>query len=175
MSRQILASACYVHVCVHFVCKIKFVLCSEIRICLLTLLYISCTWVMILTCWCLKQFYSYTCTSVLRHPQRSCLLYKNKTKQYSKVYIILSREQSKDKYMYVTLNPINNHVVITAKFTLSVNITFICTSFRNRQNSEPLASFSGLFRSEYKWILYLTTMYVYCQIHWNKSDIISNM
>ena len=34
--------------------------------------------------------------------------------------------------------------------TLSVNIKFICTSFRNRQNSEPLASFSGLFRSEYK-------------------------
>jgi hypothetical protein len=25
-----------------------------------------------------------------------------------------------------------------------------------------LASFSCLFRSEYKWILYLTTMYVYC-------------
>ena len=46
--------------------------------------------------------------------------------------------------------------------TLSVNIKFICTSFRNRQISEPLASFSGLFRSEYKWILYLTTMYVYC-------------
>ena len=46
--------------------------------------------------------------------------------------------------------------------TLSVNIKFICTSFRNRQNSEPLASFWGLFRSEYKWILYLTTMYVYC-------------
>jgi hypothetical protein len=63
--------------------------------------------------------------------------------------------------------------------TLSVNIKFICTSFRNRQNSEPLASFSGLFWSEYKWILYLTsfsglfcseykwilyltTMYVYC-------------
>ena len=34
--------------------------------------------------------------------------------------------------------------------TLSVNIKFICTSFRNRQNSELLASFSGLFRSEYK-------------------------
>ena len=34
-----------------------------------------------------------------------------------------------------------------------INIKFICTSFRNRQNSEPLASFSGLFRSEYKWIL----------------------
>ena len=46
--------------------------------------------------------------------------------------------------------------------TLSVNIKFICTSFRNRQNSEPSASFSGLFRSEYKWILYLSTMYVYC-------------
>ena len=46
--------------------------------------------------------------------------------------------------------------------TLSVNIKFICTSFRNRQNSEPLASSSGLFRSEYKWILYLTTMYIYC-------------
>jgi hypothetical protein len=46
--------------------------------------------------------------------------------------------------------------------TLSVNIKFICTSFRNKQNSEPLASFSGLFRSEYKYILYLTTMYVYC-------------
>ena len=46
--------------------------------------------------------------------------------------------------------------------TLSVNIKFICTSFRNMQNSEPSASFSGLFRSEYKWILYLTTMYVFC-------------
>jgi hypothetical protein len=34
--------------------------------------------------------------------------------------------------------------------TLSVNIKFICTSFRNRQNSK------------YKWIWYLTTMYVYC-------------
>jgi hypothetical protein len=46
--------------------------------------------------------------------------------------------------------------------TLSVNIKFICTSFRNRHNSEPSASFSGLFRSEYKWIWYLTTMYVFC-------------
>ena len=34
--------------------------------------------------------------------------------------------------------------------TLSVNIKFICTSFRNRQNSKPLASLSCLFRSEYK-------------------------
>ena len=45
--------------------------------------------------------------------------------------------------------------------TLSVNIKFICTSFRNRQNSEAWASFSGLFRSEHKWISYLTTIYVY--------------
>jgi hypothetical protein len=34
--------------------------------------------------------------------------------------------------------------------------------FRNRQNSKPSESFSGLFRSECKGILYLTTMYVYC-------------
>ena len=34
--------------------------------------------------------------------------------------------------------------------TLSVNKKIICTSFRNRQNSEPSASFSCLFRSEYK-------------------------
>jgi hypothetical protein len=45
---------------------------------------------------------------------------------------------------------------------LSVNIKFICTSFRNRQNSEPSASFSCLFRSEYTWILYLMIMYVCC-------------
>jgi hypothetical protein len=46
--------------------------------------------------------------------------------------------------------------------TLLVNIQFICTSFRNRQISEPSASFSCLLRSEYKWILYLPTMYVMC-------------
>ena len=45
---------------------------------------------------------------------------------------------------------------------MSVNIKFISMSFRNRQNSEPSASFSCLFRSEYKRILYLTTMYVFC-------------
>ena len=45
---------------------------------------------------------------------------------------------------------------------MSVNIKFISASFRNRQNSEPSAIFSCLFRSEYKCILYLTTMYVYC-------------
>jgi hypothetical protein len=46
--------------------------------------------------------------------------------------------------------------------TLSVNVKFICTSFRNRQNSEHCASFSCKFRSEYKCILCLTTMCVYC-------------
>jgi hypothetical protein len=46
---------------------------------------------------------------------------------------------------------------------INIQYTYIVgTSFRNRQNSEPSASFSGLFRSEYKWILYWTTMYVYC-------------
>ena len=61
--------------------------------------------------------------------------------------------------------------------TLSVNIKFICTSFRNRQNSEPSASFSGLFRSECKWILYLTTMYVYCvyPAMSNKSEHLSDL
>ena len=44
--------------------------------------------------------------------------------------------------------------------TLSKNITFICTCFRNMFKS--LASFSSLFRSECILILYLTTMYVYC-------------
>ena len=57
---------------------------------------------------------------------------------------------------------IKKYVYIYNIRTLSVNIKFICTSFRNRQNSEPSASFSGPFRSEYKWILYLTTMYVFC-------------
>ena len=38
------------------ICKIQCVFCSEVRNCLLTLLHISFTWVMILTCWCLKQF-----------------------------------------------------------------------------------------------------------------------
>jgi hypothetical protein len=60
-----------------------------------------------------------------------------------------------DNYIYIYIYNIRTG-------TLSVNIKFICTSFRNRQNSEPLPSFSGLFRSEYKWILYLTIMYVYC-------------
>ena len=61
--------------------------------------------------------------------------------------------------------------------TLSVNIKFICTSFRNRQNSEPSVSFSGLIRSEYKWILYLATMYVYCvyPAMSKKSENLSNL
>ena len=44
----------------------------------------------------------------------------------------------------------------------SLEVSCRCRCFRNRQNSERLTSFSGLFRSEYKWILYLTTMYVFC-------------
>ena len=61
--------------------------------------------------------------------------------------------------------------------TLSVNIKFICTSFRNRQNSEPSATFSGLFRSKYKWILYLTTMYAFCvyPAMSNKSENLSDL
>ena len=34
--------------------------------------------------------------------------------------------------------------------TVSANITFICTSFRNRKASEPLTNLSFLFRGEYK-------------------------
>ena len=49
---------------------------------------------------------------------------------------------------------------------LSVNITFICTSFRSSNKCklmwESLASFAGLFRSGCKYIVYLHTMYVYC-------------
>ena len=65
-------------------------------------------------------------------------------------------------YMYDTIQFRVQWKYIYNIRTLSVNIKFICTSFRNRQNSEPLASFSCLFRSEYKWISYLTTMYVFC-------------
>ena len=46
--------------------------------------------------------------------------------------------------------------------TLSENIKFICTSFRNKWKREPLASFASLFRSVCKAILYLTKMYIYC-------------
>ena len=42
-------------------------------------------------------------------------------------------------------------------------LTFIviCTNFRNRWKSKPLAIFSNLFRSECKLILYLKKIYVY--------------
>ena len=36
--------------------------------------------------------------------------------------------------------------------TLSVNIKFMCTSFRNRKKGVPLTIFSCLFRDEYKYI-----------------------
>jgi len=49
---------------------------------------------------------------------------------------------------------IENICIIVGKYN--------CTSFRNRKKSELEASFSGLLFSEYKWILYLTTMYIYC-------------
>ena len=67
-----------------------------------------------------------------------------------------------DLIVTIAITKINYLKSIYNICTLLVNIKFICTSFRNRQNSESLASFSGLFRSEYKRILYLTTMYVYC-------------
>ena len=41
-------------------------------------------------------------------------------------------------------------------------IIYLCTSFRNGQKSEPSTSFSSLFHSECKLIVYLTTMYVCC-------------
>jgi hypothetical protein len=65
-------------------------------------------------------------------------------------------------YSFAIFKLLLSYVYIYNIRTLSVNIQFICTSFRNRQNSEPSVSFSCLFRSEYKWILYLTTMYVFC-------------
>ena len=39
---------------------------------------------------------------------------------------------------------------------------FSCTIFRIMKKSEHLASFSFLFQGEYKSILYLPTMYLYC-------------
>ena len=45
--------------------------------------------------------------------------------------------------------------------TLSANIKFICMSSRNRQKSEHFMSFSSLFCSECKLILYLPTMQIY--------------
>ena len=54
------------------------------------------------------------------------------------------------KAAQVYLTPLLLMLYIYNIRALSVNIQFICTSFRNRQNSEPSSSFSGLFRSEYK-------------------------
>ena len=64
-------------------------------------------------------------------------------------------------YLYLC-SRITFTVSIYNMHTMSENIKFICTSFRNRQKIEPLTSFSSLFRSECKLFLYLTTMYVYC-------------
>jgi low temperature requirement protein LtrA len=79
--------------------------------------------------------------------------------------IILTLTLLQTDQIFILKYPRNQLIIIRYIYnirTLSVNIKFICTSFRNRQNSEPLASFSGLFCREYKWILYLTTMYVFC-------------
>ena len=48
-----------------------------------------------------------------------------------------------DVYIYITVSILD--VYIYNIRTLSVNIKFICTSFRNRQNSEPKASFQACF------------------------------
>jgi hypothetical protein len=42
------------------------------------------------------------------------------------------------------------------------NVKFICASFKNRWESESLASFSALFCSECIWNLYFLEMDVYC-------------
>ena len=57
-----------------------------------------------------------------------------------------------------TYDMVTRSMPVNIQYTyIVVNIKFICTTFRNRQNNEPSASFSGLFRSEYKLVLYLTT------------------
>ena len=48
-----------------------------------------------------------------------------------------------DVYIYITVSILD--VYIYNIRTLSVNIKSICTSFRNRQNSEPKASFQACF------------------------------
>ena len=88
--------------------------------------------------------------------QESNYIYIYTTKFGTSIKIRLNRKFDSTEFETMRVDCIYNI------HTLSVNIKFICTSFRNRQNSEPLASFSGLFRSEYKLILYLTTMYVFC-------------
>jgi hypothetical protein len=64
-------------------------------------------------------------------------------------YVESRRMYVESKRMYVESKIVYVEYIYNIR-TLSVNIKFICTSFRNRQNSEPSASFSGLFRSEYK-------------------------
>jgi len=46
--------------------------------------------------------------------------------------------------------------------TLSENIKFKNTSFRNGTKSEHLTNLSYLFRSNWKLIIYFPTIYVYC-------------
>lgn len=51
--------------------------------------------------------------------------------------------------------------VLSSIYTLSAYIIFICASFVNRNNSEPLSSSSIMLCSEYKLILYFPTMFIY--------------
>ena len=59
--------------------------------------------------------------------------------------------------LYLCFNDIYKHNILT----LSENIKFICTNFRNRSKSESLARISVLFHSECEYILHVPTMYVY--------------
>jgi hypothetical protein len=75
------------------------------------------------------------------------------------IWIHIISETEKTSYL---LSIISTSCHIYNIRTLPVNIKFICTSFRNRQNSEPLASFSSLFRSEYKWIIFNDNVRILC-------------
>jgi hypothetical protein len=62
--------------------------------------------------------------------------------------------------------------------TLSENIKFIYTSFRNVKKSEHYASFSDLFHSDWKLIIYFPIIYIYivsimlCQKPQNNCQIV---
>jgi hypothetical protein len=84
------------------------------------------------------------------------IIFENAILRYVYIYVVLYISSEVIQLLYdasIIINMYINTVPADDIYnirTLSVNIKFICTSFRNRQNSEPLASFSCLFRSEYK-------------------------
>ena len=49
--------------------------------------------------------------------------------------------------------------------TLSENMKFIYTSFRNVTKREHYMSLSDLFHSDWKWIIYFPKIYTYCIYH----------